>query len=388
VVKAPAPVGFVNRNLVWEANETVDFGFESGLFDNRATFSATYYNRDTKNFLVNVPLPNASGFSVNNSYENFGASAPVNSGLVRNRGFEFEAGYTFTAPGGVAVRLAGNLTTVDNKLVSLLPGIEEYAARDVYRTAVGYPIDYFFGYKTCGIYQTPAAAAAAPPDLNIGSNRPQAGDVCFQDINGRDSATGKLTGTADGVIDAADRAYLGKAIPDFYYGLTVNATYRRFDLSLFVSGVGGVQKYNEARRSLESVSGGGENRSVAVLNRWTPQNPSATMPRANLQDDDGNDPNQNDRLSDRWIEDAHYFRLRNAQIGYTLPAGLLRLNSTRVYVSATNLFTLTPYKGLDPEFTTSIDFVRSRNERQQEAGTDRGTTPQPRTFHIGLTTSF
>jgi len=122
---------------------------------------------------------------------------------------------------------------------------------------------------------------------------------------------------------------------------------------------------------------------VAVLDHWTPTNPSNTMPRAIV-----GDPNQNDRLSDRWIEDAHYLRLRNAQIGYTLPAGLWGLKGTRVWVSATNLLTLTPYSGLDPEFTTSIDYSRSRNSIQQQAGTDLGNTPQPRTFQVGVTTSF
>jgi hypothetical protein len=122
---------------------------------------------------------------------------------------------------------------------------------------------------------------------------------------------------------------------------------------------------------------------VAVLNHWTPQNPSAPLPRAIV-----GDPSGNDRLSDRWIENANYFRLRNAQIGYTLPAGMLGLNTTRVYVSATNLFTLTPYSGLDPEFTTSIDYARSRNGIQQQAGTDAGNTPQPRTFQVGVSTSF
>ena len=371
VVKAPAPRGFVNPDLVWETNETVDVGVESGLFQNRIFFSATYYRRNTKNFLVNVPLPWTSGFSTGEVYGNFAATAPVNSGLVRNTGLELEAGYTLTAPAGIDVRLGGNLTTVRNELVSLREGIEEYSAGDIYRTAVGYPIDYFFGYKTCGIHQTAAAAAAAPPDRTIGNNRPQAGDLCFQDVNG------------DGEITVADRTYLGKAIPDFYYGLTLNATYRNFDLSLFFSGVGGVQKYNAVRRSLESVSGGGANRTVAVLDHWTPTNPSNTMPRAIV-----GDPNQNDRLSDRWIEDAHYLRLRNAQIGYTLPAGLWGLKGTRVWVSATNLLTLTPYSGLDPEFTTSIDYSRSRNSIQQQAGTDLGNTPQPRTFQVGVTTSF
>ena len=147
--------------------------------------------------------------------------------------------------------------------------------------------------------------------------------------------------------------------------------------------MGGVQKFDTTAMLLESVSGGGGNRSVAVLDHWTPTNPSNTVPRAIV-----GDPNKNDRQSDRWIRDAHYFRLRNAQIGYTLPPGLWGLNSTRVWVSATNLFTLTPYSGLDPEFTTSIDYSRSRNGIQQQAGTDFGNTPLPRTFQVGVTTSF
>ena len=372
VVKAPAPRGFVNPDLVWETNETVDVGVESGLFHDRLYLSATYYRRNTKNFLVNVPLSWTSGFGMGEVYGNFAATAPVNSGLVRNTGVELEAGYTFTAPGGVDVRLGGNLTTVRNTMVSLAPGVQEYFQNSIYRTSVGYPIDYFYGYKTCGIYQTAAAAAAAPLDRTIGNNRPQAGDVCFQDVNG------------DGEITAdSDRTYLGKAIPDFYYGLTLNATYRHFDLSLLFSGVGGVQKYDSAASLLESVSGGGSNRSVAVLDHWTPQNPSNTVPRAIV-----GDPNQNDRQSDRWIRDAHYFRLRSAQVGYTLPPRLWGLRTTRVWVSATNLFTLTPYSGLDPEFTTSIDYSRSRNGIQQQAGTDRGNTPLPRTFQVGVTTSF
>ncbi len=371
VVRAPAPRGFVNRNLVWETNETVDFGVESGLFQNRVFFSATYYRRNTKNFLVNVPVSYTSGFSMNEVYGNFAATAPVNSGLVRNTGVELEGGYSFTLPAGLDVRLSGNLTTVRNTMVALAPGLKEYSQNSAYRTAVGYPIDFFYGYKTCGIYQTATAAAAAPPDLNISNNRPQAGDLCFQDIDGNDT------------LDARDRTYLGKAIPDFYYGLTLNASYRHFDLSLFFSGVGGVQKFDTTAMLLESVSGGGANRSVAVLDHWTPTNPSNTMPRAIV-----GDPNKNDRQSDRWIRDAHYFRLRNAQIGYTLPPGLWGLNSTRVWVSATNLFTLTPYSGLDPEFTTSIDYSRSRNGIQQQAGTDFGNTPLPRTFQVGVTTSF
>ena len=362
VVKAPAPTGFVNRNLVWETSESMDFGVETGFFDDRLTFLATYYHRDTEDFLINVPLPWTSGFP---------SGAPINSGLVRNTGLELESGYAFTAPGGVDLRVSGNLTTVKNRLVSLREGVEEYSSADMYRTSVGRPIDHFYGYKTCGLYRTAEQLAAAPTDATIGSNELQLGDVCFADLND------------DGTINAEDRTYLGKSIPDFYYGLNLAGTFRRFDMSVFFAGVGGVQKYNAVRRELEAVRGS-ENRSTAVLNHWTPENPNAPLPRAVA-----GDPSGNDRSSDRWIEDADYFRLRNVQLGYTLPDGLVNgMTNTRVYVAGTNLFTITPYSGLDPEFTTSIDFIRSQNAVQQQSATDMGTIPQPRSFQFGLSTSF
>jgi TonB-linked SusC/RagA family outer membrane protein len=361
VVKAPVPRGFVNPDLVWETSETVDVGFESGLLNNAVSFSATYYTRNTKDFLVNVPLPLSSGFP---------AGAPVNSGKVRNSGIEVEAGYNVQLPSGVALFLSGNLTTVKNRLVELREDVEEYVEGNGYRTAVGKPIDYFFGYKTCGIYQTAQEAAAAPPDANIGNNRPQAGDMCFADVNG------------DGEINADDRTRLGKTIPGYFYGINLSATFRRLDLSVFFNGVGDVQAFNRVRQSLDAVSGGSSNRSVAVLDRWTPTNPSNTVPRAVV-----GDPNNNGRFSERWVEDANYFRLRNLQLGFTLPDGWLGTR-TRLYVAATNLFTITPYDGLDPEFTTSIDFTRSRNDRQRESRTDNGNLPQPRVFQIGVSTAF
>ncbi|MDB4881700.1 MAG: outer rane receptor protein [Gemmatimonadetes bacterium] len=367
--KAPAPAGFVNRELVWETSESKDLGIESGFFDNRLSFSANYYTRDTKNFLIRIPLPYTSGFP---------NGAPVNSGLVRNNGFEFESGYEFTAPHGIDVRLTGNLTTVNNNLVALREGISEYSSGSIYRTAVGQPIDYFWGYKTCGIYGSAAAAAAALPDNTIGSNKAQAGDVCFADVAGP-----KGSGP-DGKITTDDRTYLGKAIPDFYYGMQVNSNYRALDLSLFFSGVGGVQRFNAVAQRLSNISGGSGNKTTSVLDHWSESNPNSSNPRAVV-----NDPNGNDRLSDRWIENANYFRLKNLQVGYTLPAGTLGLkNATRVYVAGTNIFTKTPYTGLDPEFTTAIDYSRSQNAVQQQAGTDNGFIPQPRTFQFGIRSTF
>lgn len=378
VVKAPAPAGFVNRQLVWETSESKDFGFESGFLDNRLTFNANYYTRDTKDFLIRVPLPFTAGFP---------NGAPVNSGLVRNNGFEFETSYDFTAPRGIDVRLSGNLTTVNNELVSLRKGIVEYSSGGIYRTAIGNPIDYFYGYKTCGIYRSAAEAAAAKPDAAIGTNKAQAGDVCFADVAGprTKNADGSFTDTPpDGKISPDDRTFLGKAIPDFFYGMQLNTTWRNLDMSMFLSGVGGVQKYNAVAQRLSNVSGGGGNKMVSVLDHWSPSNPNSNNPRAVVSD-----PNQNDRLSDRWIEDADYFRLKNLQLGYTLPAGRFGLkNGTRFYVAGTNLFTKTPYSGLDPEFTTAIDYTRSRNAEQQQAGTDNGFIPQPRSYQFGVRTTF
>ncbi|MEO6529220.1 MAG: TonB-dependent receptor [Gemmatimonadaceae bacterium] len=378
LTKAPAPAGFVNRELVWETSESKDIGFESGFLDNRLSFSANYYTRDTKDFLITIPLPWTSGFP---------NGAPVNSGLVRNNGFEFETGYQLNLPRGIDVRLTANLTTVNNELIRLADGISEYSSGSIYRTAVGQPIDYFWGYKTCGIYQSAAAAAAALPDATIGSNKAQAGDVCYQDVAGpmKKNADGILEPTPpDGKISTDDRTFLGKSIPDFYYGFQLNSNFRAFDVSLFFSGVGGVQKYNAVAQRLSNISGGSGNKTTSVLDHWSETNTNSSNPRAVV-----NDPNGNDRLSDRWIEDANYMRLKNLQIGYTLPAGTLRLkNSTRVYLAGTNLFTKTPYSGLDPEFTTSIDYVRSRNERQQQSGTDNGFIPQPRTFQFGMRTTF
>jgi outer membrane receptor protein involved in Fe transport len=376
---APTPQGrLANPNLTWETNDTKDIGFESSLFHNHVDFSATYYRRDTRNFLVNVPVPVSSGFS----------QAPINVGSMRNSGIELEGGVRTRFRNVLDLRLDANLTTVKNRLVSLLDGVDEFQQSGFYRTAVGFPVGYFYGYKTCGVHQTDADAARVP-DQTVGSNQPRAGDMCFQDINGRD-ANGLLTGQPDGQITADDRTYLGKTIPDAYYGINLNAGWRRFDLTAFFNGVIGVQRFNSLRRDLESMTGGGVNQLSTTLNRWTPTNPSTTMPRAIA-----GDPAQNARLSDRWVEDADFFRLKTLQVGYTLPDNLLgsRTRGTRVYVSATNLFTITPYSGLDPEFgaagaNTAYGNFYAVNGSALQAGTDFGNIPQPRMFQFGLSTSF
>lgn len=376
---APTPQGrLANPNLTWETNETRDIGFESSLFGNRLDLTATWYRRDTKDFLVNVPVPVGSGFS----------QAPINVGSMRNTGWELEAAYRTQVRGALDLQLSANVTTVKNELVSLLPELDVFQQGGFYRTAVGFPVGYFYGYRTCGIHQTDAAAALVP-DRTTGANQPRAGDLCIRDIEGR-NAEGELTGQPDGQINTDDRTYLGKTIPDAYYGINLNANWRRLDLTAFFNGVVGVQRYNAVRRDLESMSGGGVNQLATTLDRWSPSNPGGTLPRAIL-----GDPAQNNRFSDRWVEDGDFFRLKTLQLGYSLPDDVLgsRTRNTRVYVSATNLFTLTDYSGLDPEFgaagtNTAYGNFYAVNGSQLQAGTDFGNIPQPRMFQVGVSTSF
>lgn len=377
---APTPQPrLANPDLSWETNETTDIGFESALFGNKVDLAVTYYRRNTQDFLLAIPVPVLSGFT----------QAPVNVGSMRNSGWELQAGYNTVFENGLQFGVNGNLTTVKNELVSLLEGVEEYQQGGAYRTEVGKPVGYFYGYKTCGVFQSDAAAGSIP-DNTTGGNQAQAGDMCFQDIRGayeRDPETGERIETPpDNQITQDDRTYLGKTIPDAYYGINFNAAFRNFDLTAFFNGVTGVQAYNSVRQNLERMAGGGGNQLASTQNRWTPENPSNTMPRAI-----GGDPAGNARLSDRWIEDADYLRLKTLQLGYTLPEDLLgsAVRNTRIYLSATNLWTLTDYSGLDPEFTSRGNaFNAAQNQSQLSAGTDDGNVPQPRMFQIGVSTTF
>ncbi len=367
---------FPNPNIGWETVESSDFGIDATLFNNRVNFLATYYVRNTKDFLYGLPVASNSGY----------LGSDVNIGNVKNTGFEFELGYNTRIAKSVNFSVSGNLTTVKNRLVSLAPGVEQFSEGGGYRTAIGYPIGYFYGYKMLGIYQNPAAAASALPDASAsGNNRPRAGDVIFQDNNSPlvGDPDGKMfSGEPDGEITNADRTYLGKTIPDFFYGLSLNSDFKNFDLSVLFQGVGGVQAYNVLRQDREGLGGVGRNQLASTQNRWRGEGTSNTMPRA-IE----GDPARNNRFSSRWIEDAGFFRLRNIQIGYSLPQDLLSktkaIRSARFYVAASNLFVITDYTGLDPEV---MSFGQAAF--QTGAGTDRGSTPQPRTFQVGFQFNF
>jgi TonB-dependent starch-binding outer membrane protein SusC len=364
VVRGPAPIVFANKDLKWETSVQTDFGIDASLFGGKVDLTFDYYNKITNDVLLSLPIPYTSGYFL---------PADANLGQIKNSGIELALTYN-NKVGDFRYSLGGNFTTTNNKVVSL-GGIPEIVSgvggAQSHRTTEGESLGYFYGYKTDGIYKTDAEAAAAKKDAS--SNGAKAGDVRFVDVNN------------DGVVDSKDRTKLGSPIPAYFYGINGSAGWKSFDLSVLLQGVGGMQVFNAGRQSLESMNGG-NNQLATVANRWTTSNSNATLPRATAED-----PNSNNRYSDRWIENADYMRIKNIQIGYTLPSsigGMTKdfLSGARIYVGIQNLATFTKYRGYDPEVTRGASF--QKGEFSLANGQDSGGSPQPRIVQVGVQLKF
>jgi len=362
---APTPFTFANPNLRWETSTQIDIGVDLRLWEGKLETSLDYYQKNTTDILVGLPISAISGFLL---------PPDVNSGEIENKGIEFSATYRDRV-GDFNYSISGNLTTNDNEVISLgenpNPIITGFFGAQTHRTTVGLPIGHFFGYETDGIYQTQAEVDAALPDV---SGSPSPGDIRFVDVDG------------DGSITPADRTFLGNSTPRTFFGINLGADYKGLDISLFFQGVGGVKVFNNVTRSLTSMNST-SNQSTLVLDRWTGQGTSTTIPRATIAD-----PNGNNRFSDRFVEDASYFRFQNLQIGYTINQNSLQdfadgfVQNIRFYIAASNLFTLTNYTGLDPEVTRGFSF--QKGEMPLSTGQDDGATPTPRVFQFGVRATF
>jgi TonB-linked SusC/RagA family outer membrane protein len=339
---------FANKELTWEKLKSTNFGFDAQLFGNRVSLTAEYYNKTTFDIIQSVSLPPNTGIQ---------SAADLNVAQVRNKGYEVQLGYNNNF-GPVNFNVSGNLTTVNNKVLKLSGGTP--LGGEFGRIEEGYTMGYLWGYKVGGIFQNQAEIDAwrkANSDVPSGQNfdnptqgyQYKPGDIYFQDIQGdpRDGIKERFSPNPDSSINSNDRTYLGKTIPGYYYGLNIGANYAGIDISIFFQGVGDVQRYNGLRAGGEAM-GSIANSWATVLDRWTPTNPSTTMPRAVF-----NNPSSPTRFSDRYVEDAGYLRLKNLQIGYALPRTLLGkvgfIQSLRLYASGINLFTVTNWTGLDPE---------------------------------------
>ncbi|MDX2286936.1 MAG: TonB-dependent receptor [Bacteroidia bacterium] len=333
---------FPNRDLSWERAITYNIGADAVLLRNRLTVTVEYYNRLTDGILQAAALPGNVG----------NLNQPVfNIASVRNSGVEVQAGWTQQI-GSLNLNVSGNVTTVKNRVEKLFR--DEPFGGEYGRIEVGMPLFYLWGYQTGGIFQNSGEIEiwrAGTEDRINGGYQQQPGDMYFVDVNGDPLNPGEGPDpNPDSVINQYDRTFIGNTIPGFYYGFNLGAEWKGFDLTVFFQGVGDVEQVNTARISGEGMSYSNlPNQWATVRERWTPQNPSETMPRAII-----NDPNGNTRFSDRWVESAAFIRLRNVTLGYTLPASMLEAmggfaQMVRIYCMGSNLFTITRWQGIDPE---------------------------------------
>ena len=365
-VQATRLPDFANTSLTWEKLKTTNIAIDAQLFNNHVSFTAEYYDKTTFDIIQSVSLPPNTGIQNN---------ADLNVATVKNSGVEFQLGYNAKI-GLVDFSFNGNLTTVKNRVKSLNGGTPINGEGN--RVEESYSMFYLWGYKVGGIFQNQGEIDAwrqkyADASINQSRTNPTAGyqykpgDMYFLDVYGNPRGPKeRYSKTPDSLINSNDRTYLGKTIPGFFYGFNFGANLKGFDINVFFQGVGDVQKYNSTRAGLESL-GGLANQSITALERWTPTNPSTSMPRAVY-----NNPSNPGRFSDRFVEDAGYLRLRNVQIGYSLPKGLLSksgfIQNLRIFATGVNLFTVTRWTGLDPE----TDF----------------NTPTTRQFLLGLNATF
>ncbi len=362
-----------NPNLKWEKSEQLDLGAELGFFRNALTVEVDYYNKKTKDMLVAIPIPGSSGSS---------ASILQNVGSILNRGWEFLATYR-KSTGDFHYSIGANLSTNRNEVLDLdgqviSAGGSEFASSST-RTEAGHPIGMFYGYKTMGLFQTQAEIDAYV-DANGVKMQPNAapGDIKFYK---KPNAEGQLVG----VIGANDMVYIGDPNPDFTYGINLSADYKGLDLTVFFQGVQG----NDLEGILTAWTEGMHNNfnlGKNALNRWTPTNTNTTVPRAVR-----GDPNKNTNISDRYIYDGSYLRLKNLTLGYTLPkawVNYVKLSKVRVYATGRNLLTFTKYPFYDPEIGSGYVGLSSSGNSSTARGIDNGYYPQARAYIMGIQIDF
>ena len=355
VVNGVQAGALANPDLKWEESIQTDLGLDLGFFSNSLTFSFDWYKKKTSGMIIEMPIPNYVG-----------ADAPLgNVGDMENTGVEIEIGYKWKA-GPVSMHAKGNASFLKNTLTNLgntsgsleLDNMQNTGT--ITRASNGEPFPYFYGYKTAGIFQNVAEVANyknAKGELVQPDAVP--GDVRFVDVDG------------DGKITAADRTKIGKGMPDWTYGLTIGADWNGIDFMVLFQGTAGNDIYDATRRTDVSPA----NLPSYMLNRWTGEGTSNKYPRHVVGD------GKNWQSSDLYVTDGSYFRLKNIQLGYTLPKALTNkifIDRLRVFVGAENLLTLTKYAGFDPEISSGGTSL----------GVDYGVYPQSRTFNFGANISF
>jgi TonB-linked SusC/RagA family outer membrane protein len=348
-----------NPDLKWETTRQFNVGLDLTWLK-VINFTTNYFIKNTNDLLFQPDVSALLG-----SYGPGGYPPIINAGDVSNKGWEFEVAYQSDRKNLLQTNLNFNLTTINNKVVSVptgvqyIPGAAFSVGGDVAtRFQEGYEIGYFFGYQTAGVFQNQAEIDNAA----VVQEGAQPGDLIFVDQNG----DGKIN-----FSDDSDKTNLGSAIPDFTMGFAFNFKIKGFDLSGNVYAALGQEIIRNYERQQPYA-----NQLAYVIDRWTGEGSTNEHPRLTTG------PTNNNLFSDYYVEDGSFVRLRNLQFGYTLPSTLLRkihVESLRVYVAANNLITLTRYMGFDPDLGSSSVL---------SAGVDYGMYPQARSLMSGLQIKF
>lgn len=361
--------GLEDRALKWETTDTKNIGVDFGVFNNKLTGAFNYYHNSTKDLLIIKSLSLSSG--LDNPILNVGEMRNTGIELELNwsdriREFDYNVGFNFSTTSNKVVKLANDGQVLYGE--GLKYGTEHFPTQ----TKVGKPIGAFYLYKTAGIFQNDAEVTAHTNEKGD-PLQPNAkpGDIRFVDVDN------------NGSIDDGDKVYGGSAIPKVEANLNLGAGYKGFDLSVVIGSAWGHKIYNGNKYLYEGMNSG-SNFLRSALDAWTPENTKTSVPRAVYQD-----PNGNMKESDRFLEKGDFIRVRQIQLGYSLPKSLLQkmyLEKLRFYVSGENLLTWTNYSGVDPEF--------SRTESGQSyasvlsAGIDSLIYPFTRSFTVGVQLSF
>ena len=357
-VSAVLPTVLPNPNVKWEGQEQYNAGFDLDLFNNRISLIVDGYVKNTNDMLVPMSVPVTSGYS--------DVYVPsINAGKIQNKGFEVTLSTKNIIKNDFKWSSDAVFSYNKNNVENINSDTPIITASGGFNSAIGlikagYPVNVFYGYITDGIFQNQAEvdshAVQMPGSNSATSTAP--GDIRFKDLNN------------DGVVNDKDRTIIGNPNPKFTFSFNNTFSYKNFDLTIFLQGSYGNDIFNANRMYTEAMSII-QNQSTAVLGRWTGEGTSNNIPRAIY-----GDPNQNSRVSDRYIEDGSYLKIKNINLSYTLPKAVFgqNFNSVKIFVSAQNLVTWTKYSGFDPEVPVN--------------GIDNGTYPITRTVSLGLNIGF
>ena len=356
LVSGQAIGSIANPDITWETNIQFNIGVDLNLFNNHLSVTADYFYKESQDLLLAIPVSGLTGYTAP------GGGLPIaNAGSIRNSGFELAMNYQDDLSEKVNFSVGFNATKLKNETLGLNDGVSFIQGGGFgigqlppTRWEVGQPIGYFYGRVTDGIFQS-------QEEVEIHGAQPNAqpGDIRFLDLNN------------DGVVDQEDRTFIGNPIPEYIIGMNFNLNFHNFDFSVFADAQLNRDIVRNYERNLPLT-----NRTAYSIDRWNGAGTSDFFPRLTIG------ASENILFSDFYIEDGSYLRIKNIQLGYTLPTSLSQkagMKQLRIYGSVTNLFTFTNYQGYDPNISSGSPLA---------SGIDIGYYPQARNFIGGIKVTF